>query len=289
MTAYQRIAVRPIAGALGAEIDGVDIAADPDAETITEIRRALLAHCVVFLRGQQATPLQLKTFAARFATPYLHPYARGLAAHPEVMPVVREPDDTGRTFGGSWHTDLTFFDAPPMGAVLYAVEVPPVGGDTLFASQYAAYETLSDGMRAVLDGLDAVHSASAAFGRTTVAGARSMQLKTVETPAEVVHPVVRVHPEIGRRGLFVNKLNTRRFDGFSAEESAPLLGFLFEHAVRPEFTCRFRWTPGAVAFWDNRCVQHLAINDYAGHRREMMRVTLCGDRPYGVRPARSAA
>jgi taurine dioxygenase len=289
MTAFQRIAAQPIAGALGAEIAGVDIAAGPDAETIAEIRRALLAHSVVFLRGQQASPGQLKNFAACFATPYLHPYARGLEAHPEVMPVVREPDDTGRTFGGAWHADLTFFDAPPMGAVLYAVEVPPVGGDTLFASQYAAYETLSGGMRAVLDELDAVHSASDAFGKTTVAGARSMQLKTVEAPQEVVHPVVRVHPETGRRGLFVNKLNTRRFDGWTEAESAPLLDFLLAHSVRPEFTCRFHWTPGAVAFWDNRCVQHLAINDYAGHRREMMRVTLCGDRPSGVRARRPAA
>jgi taurine dioxygenase len=289
MTPYQRLAVRPIAGALGAELDGVDIAAGPDAQTIAEVRRALLDHSVVFLRDQRATPAQLSAFAARFGTPYLHPYARGLEAHPEVMPVVREPDDTGRTFGGSWHTDLTFLDAPTMGAVLYAVEVPPVGGDTLFASQYAAYETLSEGLRALLDDLDAVHSASVAFGKTTVAGARAMQLKTVEAAQEVVHPAVRVHPETGRRCLFVNQLNTRRFDGWSEAESAPLLDFLFDHSVRPEFTCRFRWSAGAVAFWDNRCVQHLAINDYAGHRREMMRVTLCGDRPFGVRAPRPAA
>jgi taurine dioxygenase len=289
MAAANRIAVRPIAGLIGAEIDGVDIAAGPDASTIAEIRRALLEHQVVFLRGQQATPAQLKDFTARFGPLYVHPYARGLPEHPEVMPVVREPDDTGRTFGGSWHTDLTFEAAPTLGSVLYAIDVPPVGGDTLFASQYAAYDALSDGLKRVLDGLDAVHSASVAFGPSTVAGARAMALKTVEAPVEVVHPAVRVHPETGRRCLFVNRLNTRRFDGWTEAESAPLLEFLFQHSVRPEFTCRFRWTPGAVTFWDNRCVQHLAINDYAGRRREMLRVTICGDRPFGVRAARPAA
>jgi taurine dioxygenase len=237
---------------------------------------------VLFFPSQQMTPVALKNFARRFGPLYVHPYARGLSQHPEVVPVVREPDDVGRVFGGSWHADLTFEDEPVLGSALYAIEVPSRGGDTMFASLSAAYEALSDGLKNVLTGLNAVHSAAVAYGRGTVAGARTMDLKTVDEPREVLHPVVRIHPETGRPGLFVNRLNTRRFEGWSAAESAPLLEFLFAHSVRPEFTCRFRWRPGSLAFWDNRCVQHLALNDYAGQRREMHRVTVQGDRPYGT-------
>jgi len=282
MTCSQDIVVRPVAGALGAAIEGIALADALDAGTISAIRRALLEHQVLFFSDQRATPAVLKAFARRFGPLYVHPYARGLPDHPEVVPVVREPDDVGRVFGGTWHADMTFEDEPVLGSALYAVEVPTRGGDTMFASQSAAYDALSDGLKRVLVGLNAVHSASAAYGRGTVAGARTMALKTVDAPREVIHPVVRIHPETGRPGLFVNRLNTRRFDGWTEAESAPLLEFLFAHAVRPEFTCRFRWRPGSLAFWDNRCVQHLALNDYAGHRREMHRVTVCGDRPYGV-------
>ncbi len=155
--------------------------------------------------------------------------------------MVREPDDVGRVFGGSWHADMTFEHEPVLGSALYAIEVPSFGGDTMFASQSAAYEALSDGLKKVLIELNAVHSASVAYGRGTVAGARTMALKTVDEPHEVVHPVIRVHPETGRPGLFINKLNTRRFDGWSEAESAPLVELLFAHMVRPEFTCRFRW------------------------------------------------
>ena len=288
MTSYQTITVHPIAGALGAEIGGVALGDGVDDATFAEVNRALVDHQVVFLRGQRASPAALKAFAARFGKLYVHPYAQGLPGHPEVMPVVRETDDVGRVFGGSWHTDLTFEAEVVMGSVLYAVEVPDHGGDTLFSSQAAAYAALSDGLKQTLIGLDAVHSASAAFGPTTVAGARAMGLKTVAEPDEVVHPVVRVHPESGRRGLFVNRLNTRRIAGWTAAESAPLLEFLFAHATRPEFTCRFRWQTGSVAVWDNRAVQHLAIADYDGARREMQRVTICGDRPYGVRQSAAA-
>jgi taurine dioxygenase len=282
MTGYRKIVVRPVSGALGAELDGLRLSEALDDATVSEIRQALLEYQVLFFADQRATPAALKTFAGYFGPLYVHPYARGLPDHPEVVPVVREPDDVGRLFGGSWHTDLTFEDEPVMGSALYAIEVPARGGDTMFASQSASYEALSEGLKKMLVRLNAVHSASVAYGRTTVAGARTMDLKTVDEPREVVHPVVRVHPETGRPGLFVNRLNTRRFEGWSDAESAPLLEFLFSHSVRPEFTCRFRWRLGSLAFWDNRCVQHLALDDYAGQRREMHRVTVCGDRPYGV-------
>jgi taurine dioxygenase len=284
MMRHQGIEVRPIAGAIGAEIAGVALGDGVDDATAAAINQALLAHQVVFFRDQTASPAALKDFAARFGPLYRHPFAQGLPDHPEIMPVVREPDDVGRVFGGSWHADLTFEPEVVMGSVLYAVEVPDHGGDTLFGSLTAAYDALSDGLKRTLAGLRAVHSASAAFGPTTVAGARAMNLKTVAAPDEVVHPVVRVHPATGRPGLFVNRLNTRRIDGWSEAESAPLLEYLFAHSTRPEFTCRFRWRTGSVALWDNRCVQHLAIADYDGRRRVMQRVTICGDRPYGLTP-----
>jgi taurine dioxygenase len=272
----------PIAGAVGAEVSGIALSAALDDATIEALRAAFLAHQVLFFRDQRLGPGELKALAARFGTLYVHPYAKSLPGHPEVMPVVREPTDVGRNFGGSWHMDLTFEKEPVLGSMLYAVDVPAFGGDTMFASGYAAYETLSPGLRATLDRLEAVHSASEAYGEGKAAGARAMGLKTLDEVPEVVHPVVRVHPETGRRALFVNRLNTRRFHGWTAEESAPLLEFLYAHAVRAELTCRFRWERGALAFWDNRCVQHIALNDYAGARREMHRVTICGDRPYGV-------
>jgi alpha-ketoglutarate-dependent taurine dioxygenase len=274
--------VHPLTTALGAEIAGVDLASQLADRTITDVRRALLEWQVIFFRDQRLTPDQLRDFARRFGDLYVHPYGKSLDGYPEILPVVREPDDTGRNFGGSWHMDVTFEPEPMLGSVLYAVEVPSHGGDTLFASQSVAYETLSDGLRQTLDRLDAVHTASEAYGARTVAGARSMDLKTVAEPTEVIHPVVRVHPETKRRALFVNRLNTRRFAGWTEAESRPLLEFLFAHAERPEFQCRFRWTPGAVAFWDNRSVQHKALNDYAGQRRVMHRVSIAGDRPYGV-------
>jgi taurine dioxygenase len=282
MTVSQDVVARPVAGALGAEIDGVVLSDDLDEVTVSRLRQALLDHQVLFFSSQQMTPAALKKFAQRFGPLYVHPYARGLPGHPEVVPVVREPDDVGRVFGGTWHADMTFEDKPVLGSALYAVEVPAHGGDTMFASLSAAYEALSDGLKKVLAGLTAVHSASAAYGRATVAGARTMALKTVDEPREVVHPVVRIHPETGRPAMFINRLNTRRFEGWSEAESAPLLEFLFAHSVRPEFTCRIRWRPQSLVLWDNRCVQHLALNDYVGQRREMHRVTVCGDRPYGM-------
>ena len=285
------ITVRPIAGALGAEVEGVDLSTEPTAGMFSEIHRVFLDYQVLFFRAQRLTPRHLKTFAARFGPLYVHPYAKSLPDHPEVMPVVREADDVGRNFGGSWHADMTFEDQPVLGSVLYAIDVPSYGGDTMFASQYAAYDTLSDSLKQVLVQLNAVHSASETlYGGGNVAAAPKMELKSVDGIREVTHPVVRVHPETGRRGLFINRLNTRRFAGWTEAESAPLLEFLFTYSVRPELTCRFRWEPGSVAFWDNRCVQHMALNDYSTRRREMHRVTICGDRPYGAsNPAGSRA
>jgi taurine dioxygenase len=277
----RRIEVRPISGALGAEILGADLASLDD-ELIRDIRQAFLDHLVIFFRDQSLTPQQHKAFGLRFGAMERHPFMLPVDEHPDILPVLKEAEDRVNV-GGMWHSDVTFQDCPALGSILYAKELPPHGGDTLFANMYLAYETLSEGMKAMLRPLKAVHSAADAFGPNAkrYAGKRSTLLRNQEAAlAETEHPVVRIHPETGRKLLFVNSGFTVRFADMTEEESRPLLDFLYRHLARPEFTCRFRWTPGAVAFWDNRATQHLAINDYHGHRRLMHRVTISGDRPY---------
>jgi taurine dioxygenase len=186
-------------------------------------------------------------------------------------------------FGGIWHSDTTYLDVPPMASMLIAREVPPAGGDTEFASMYLAYETLSDGMKRLLDPLTAVNSSALAdVSKTREDRMKDSARRDAARQYEAEHPVVRVHPETGRKALYVNVAHTERFSGMTREESLPLLRYLYGHQTRPEFTCRFRWAPGSIAFWDNRCAQHNAINDYAGHRRLMHRITLAGDRPRGA-------
>jgi taurine dioxygenase len=274
---YRYIEVQRIAGALGAEIRGVDARA-PGDEVIAEVRQALLDHLVIFLRGQQLAPQQLLAFARRFGQPVEYPQLRGLPECPLVTPVIKLEHER-ENFGGVWHSDTTYLERPPMASLLYAVETPPYGGDTLFANQYAAYAALSDGLKSVLAGLAGISSSA----KAEVSKTREDRLRDAGAELKVlvgVHPVVRTHPETGRKALYVNFGHTTRFDGWSEPESAALLDYLFKHQVRAEFTCRFRWEPGSLAFWDNRCTQHNPVNDYHGHRRVMHRVTLEGDRPY---------
>ncbi|MGH8690566.1 MAG: TauD/TfdA dioxygenase family protein, partial [Burkholderiales bacterium] len=248
--------IRRISGALGAEILGVDLSKDfPEKE----IRRVFLEHQVVFFRDQALDPAQFMAFARRMGKPIEYPFVKGIAGFPEVIEV-RKLEHEKHNFGGVWHSDTAYLDEPPMGSMLLAREVPPHGGDTEFASQYAAYEALSAGMRRTLDGLVAVNTSSKADATRT----REDMVK--EYPREYVaeHPVVRTHPETGRKALYVNVGHTAKFRGMTGQESAPLLEFLFRHQVKSEFTCRFRWQAGSLAFWDNRCTQHNAINDYHG-------------------------
>lgn len=274
---YRRISVRPIAGALGAEIDGPDLSRPLDAETVVEIRRAFLAHLVIFFRAQRLTPQQQLEFARCFGEPIEYPQLRGLPECPLITPVVKLEHERVN-FGGVWHSDTTYLECPPMASILYAVEIPPCGGDTLFANQYLAYETLSEGLRAALLGLRGVNTST----KADVSKTREERLR--EAGAELkplcgIHPVVRTHPESGRRALYVNSGHTAQFEHWTEAESRALLEYLFAHQVRPEFTCRFRWEPGSLAFWDNRCAQHNPVNDYHGYRRIMHRVTLAGDLP----------
>lgn len=280
--------IRPVAGAIGAELLGVDLREVDDA-TVAEIRRAWLKHLVIFFRDQTLSPEQFLGIARRFGTPVEYPFVKGIDGFPEVTPVVKLEHETAN-FGGIWHTDTAYLEAPPMGTMLIAREVPPYGGDTLFANQYLAYETLSDGMRRILDGLDAVNtSAKADTSRTREDRIRDGGRDDAKKSYVAEHPAVRLHPETGRKALYVNLGHTERFAGMTAEESAPILDFLFKHQVRPEFTCRFSWRPGSIAFWDNRCAQHNPVNDYHGFRRVMHRVTLAGERPRRAMPATKSA
>ena len=275
--------VEPVAGALGAQIHGVDLSKPLSDETFAEIRNALHEHLVIFFRDQDLTSDQHHAFAKRFGELIPHPYVKGIAGYPEIIEIVKEPEET-RNWGGYWHADLTFLETPPGGAVLYGRELPPVGGDTMFSNMYLAYETLSEGMREMLDGLGALHVS----GEPQLYSSRfrSMHERRGNAPTEHVHPVARTHPVTGRKALFVNPLFTHSFEDMTAEESGPVLDYLHDHAVRPEFTFRFRWSRGSVLIWDNRVVQHHALNDDfgaarngAGFRRVLHRATMAGEVP----------
>jgi taurine dioxygenase len=270
----------PISGVLGAMVNGVDLSQDLSDETIHALRTAFVDHQVLFFRDQNLDAEQQMEFGKRFGELDQHPFVYGTDDHPEVLDVVTMADDTVN-FGGGWHTDVTFLPEPDLGSILYAVDVPPAGGDTLFASQHAAYEALSDTMKSMLDGLVAVHSAGSQYqtgGMSTKS--KAMRTRNADLAVnEVEHPVVRTHPENARKGLYVNRAFTTRIRGLRKNESDALLDFLFDHAVHERFTCRFRWQPGSLAMWDNRSVQHFALHDYAGQRRQMRRITICGDKP----------
>ena len=273
-----RITVTPIAGALGAEIGGIDIAGPLAADDVATMRQALLDHLVIFFRDQPLTSGQYLAFAEAFGTPVEYPLIKGIEGFPCITEIVKQEHETSN-FGGIWHSDTTYLDEPPMGSMLHALEVPPFGGDTLFANQYLAYETLSEPLRRFLDGLIGVStSAKADVSKTR----EDMVRNTGDSQNHnfiAEHPAVRTHPETGRRALYVNVAHTSHFEGMSEEESAPILAYLFQHQTRPEFTCRFAWRKHSLAFWDNRAAQHNPVNDYHGHRRVMRRITLAGDRP----------
>lgn len=284
---YQTIAAHPISGALGAEIEGADLSQPLNNQAFNDIHQALLDHQVIVFRDQKLTPQQQLAFAKRFGGIHHHPYISGLEDCPEVMPIIKEADDT-HTFGSGWHTDQMFTEKPAMGTMLYAREVPPAGGDTMFANLYLAYDALSDGMKAMLAGVksycvgDKFKQAGGKSRKDDYKGTSAMagQVRDpgdVQTESE--HPLIRTHPETGRKALYIGG-HAQRFADMTDAESEPLLNYLKQHATRPEFTCRVRWEPGTLTFWDNRCTEHHAIGDYDGHRREAHRITIQGDAPF---------
>ena len=275
---YSHIDVKPVSGALGAEIKGVDISIPLDAEVVSEIRNALLKHLVIFFQNQVISPQQQLNFAEQFGIPMEYPQLKGLPDCPLVTEVIKLEHET-LNFGGVWHSDTTYLQQPPMASLLYAIEIPPYGGDTMFSNQYMAYETLSEGLKKTLSELVGVNTSS----KPEVSMTREERMHETGMELNILsafHPAVRTHPETGSKSLFVNKAHTTHFKDWTESESKSLLEFLFQHQVRTEFTCRFRWEKNSLAFWDNRCVQHNPVNDYQGFRRKMHRVTIAGDKPY---------
>jgi len=273
-------AIAPISGALGAEVAGVDLARLEDA-TFAAIHDAFLAHQVLVFRDQALSPAAYDALARRFGTPAEYPFAKGLEGFPHITPLIKEAHQTSN-FGGMWHADTTYKPDPPKATMLLAREVPPVGGDTLFACQYRAYETLSDGMKRLLAGLKEVSSSAknaSALRATHLATGTMTVAEQAPKVLTATHPAARRHPLTGRPALYVNRSQTTRFAGMTEAESAGLLAYLFDHQVRPDFAARVRWRQGTVVIWDNRSCQHCAINDYDGHRREMWRITLEGEVP----------
>jgi len=278
------VRVERISGALGAEVSGVDLSQDISNSAAASIHAAFLEHKVLFFRDQDLSPPDQVRFTRIFGEPGIYPFIEGLPAAPEVIEILKTEQDTVN-FGGSWHSDTAYLPEPSLGSVLYALEVPDAGGDTLFANTALAYDALSSGMQQMLDGLIGVNSSESLYkGGRAAAMARLDGMKnTYKAAAEVYvseHPVVRRHPETGARSLYLSRSHTRHFKDMSAAESQPLIEYLITHMTRPEFTCRFRWRPGSVAVWDNRTTMHYALNDYQGRRRRMHRVTLKGDRPF---------
>ena len=283
---FRHIDTHRIAGSLGAEVEGVDLSADLSGEVLSEVRAALLDNLVIFFRNQSLTPAQQLAFAHRWGEIHLHPFMEGMPDHPEILEIVKRPTDK-RNFGGSWHTDQMFSPRPAMGTILYAMQVPSAGGDTMFSNQYLAFDSLSDGMKRLCSSLRTVcygENRKKYGGKSRkefYADKIGMKAKEPDEGIQTtsVHPLVRTHPETGRKVLYIGG-HVQHFEDMTEEESRPLIDFLMQHSRRPEFTCRFRWETGSLAFWDNRCTQHFAINDYPAETRIMHRITVCGDTPF---------
>ncbi|MGB9369970.1 MAG: TauD/TfdA family dioxygenase [Xanthobacteraceae bacterium] len=273
-----RFEVRPTSGALGAELLGIDLANDLDDCAVADIREAFNEHGVIFFRDQKLTPEQHIAFAERMGPINVNRFFKSAPGYSQIAEVRKEAAQT-TNIGGGWHTDHSYDEVPALGSILLAREVPPRGGDTMFASMALAYETLSDGLKKTLSGLRAVHSSRHVFGQKSLE-AKPDRVGRLINPElatqDAVHPVVIRHPETGRPTLYVNATFTTHFEGWTAQESKPLLDYLCQHAARPEFQTRFRWEEGSIAFWDNRATWHYALNDYQGERRLMHRITIDG-------------
>lgn len=278
-----RITVTPLAGTLGAEVSGVDLSGPIEEATFRELRQALLDHLVIFFRNQPLTPEQHIAFGERFGELHVHPYIPNLDGYPQIIKLESADAGPGQMAyqSNTWHTDLTYQAEPPMASILHGIVVPEAGGDTMWNNLYAAYDGLSAPMRGLVDDLTAVHnivsSMPADFLEQNWAPKQLERLQEFTPPVE--HPVVRTHPETGRKCLFVNRNFTSHIAGLHRTESDALLALLYKHIEQPEFVVRFKWRANSIAMWDNRCTQHYALVDYRS-KRIMHRVTVCGDRTY---------
>ena len=273
------IEVRDVSGGVGAEIAGVDLSKDISRADMESMQQALWQNGVLFFRDQDLEPEDHIRFAERWGKINVNRFFAAVKGYPQIAEVRKEADQV-TNIGGGWHTDHSYDQIPAMGSVLLAREVPETGGDTLFANMYVAYEVLSEGMKKALEGLKAVHSSRHVFGRVGELKEHSDIGERIGNPKaatqDAIHPVIITHPESGRKALYVNGGFTLRFDGWTEEESQPLLRYLYAHASKPEFTTRFQWRKGSIAMWDNRSTWHYALNDYHGQRRLMHRITIEG-------------
>ena len=271
--------IRPLSPSLGSIIHGLDLSQPLTDSLLDELRTTWLSRQVVILRGQSLSSDQYLAFAKQLGKPDIYPFLRGLEDFPEITPVLKRETEMVN-FGGVWHSDTTYQPCPPMATMLYALELPPVGGDTLFANQVQAYESLSDGLKDTLASLNIICRPDKAVAMATRADRIAEQGRNISKDNLVgVHPVIRTHPETGKKALYVNQAHSCNFEGWSMEESDGLLNFLYAHQIREEFQCRHVWQQGDVAIWDNRCTLHYPVNDYHGHRRLLHRITLKGDKP----------
>ena len=279
MTNYSTINVKPLSGNIGAEIDGVNLK-KISKEQFKEIKIVFGEYGVIFFRNQTLSPEEEIIFAELWGEININRFFTNLEGYPKIALVSKEPDQK-KNIGGAWHTDHTYDLEPAMGSILFAHQVPKKGGDTLFSSMYAAYETLSDGLKDTLKNMYGRHSSRHVFGTSRAErndDTVGRIINSDKAKQDAIHPVVITHPQTGKKALFVNPTFTLGFDGWSDEESKPLLNYLYSHATKPEFTCRFKWEEGSIAFWDNRSTWHLAVNDYHGQRRLMHRITINGTR-----------
>lgn len=270
--------VTPLQGSTGAEITGLNLADLQDNQTWDAVHQAFLDHKILAIRDQKLTPDDIMSIGARFGAPCDYPFVTGLKDHPFIFEIIKEPDES-KNFGGGWHTDSSYLKTPPLGTMLYAIETPTGGGDTLYTDTSAAYDALSEAMQAMLSRLTGVNSAALKY-----TGGRSKHHSNIQGMAihdtdradeiEAEHPVIRTHPETGKKSLYVSRSHTQRFKGMTEEESKGLIAWLQAHIIRPEFITRVAWRPGTLTIWDNRCTQHSAMNDYHGQRRHMQRLTV---------------
>ena len=273
---YRSISVAPLSGAMGAEISGVDLSKDLSNQVFTDIHNALLENLVIVFHDQSLSPEACKLFAQKFGKLVKYPFVEGLQQHPEIFEIRKDPDEK-KNFGGNWHSDMSFTELPPMGTMLYALEVPSKGGDTMLANLYLAYESLSEGLKCLLEDMEAEYSAALkhAGGRRNVMNATRFDVANLDRAEEsFCHPIIRKHPETGHKALYISSGHLLRFKDMRVEESKPLLDFLKNHATQPDFTCRVKYRKGTLVLWDNRCTQHRALNDYHGERRVMHRLTI---------------
>ena len=267
----KEFSVRPSSKAIGATIKGLDLS-KIDPEQIRLISEAFLKHQVLFFENQSLDPKKLFELASKFGEPVEYPFITNKTEIPEVMEVIKRPDDK-ENFGGLWHSDTSYLKTPTKGALLYAVETPEIGGDTVFSNVCKVFDSLSEEMQIFLSRLSALNISDKASDL-------DIRPKSNSTSFKASHPVIRTHPETRKKLIYVNEAHTANFVGMTQAESEPILDFLFKKIKEEQFSCRFKWEPGSVAFWDNRACQHFPINDYQGHQRKMLRISLAGCEPF---------